>query len=352
MGEQNSPATTAVLAGLLALLTPVLAFIAFLAVIVTLLVPASKAACNTPVAPAGAGPVGGEGGEWVATAYGPPWEGIQGTGVTATGINLQGSPHDYIIAVDPSVIHLGTYWHVVPNPWGKPKLTFLAADTGGAILGKHIDIYDWEGRAAQNAWGARHVTLTPAAKDGTANVLEAPTSHVTQVGGEDESTGCEAPSQGPLRLTAAQSAEVQSNGLAAAPAEAPRAVKAMIAAGNRLHGATYIYGAGHGQPLSTLQPAYDCSSAVSYVLHAGGVFGDYAWVSGDLESYGEPGPGKWVTVYANSEHAFMYVAGVRFDTVWEGWDNGPNDGQNGPRWRVYPEVPKWATWVVRHPPGL
>lgn len=348
MGGQDSAALTAVLAGLAALLAPVLAFIAFLAVIVTLLVPSSHAACTTAT-----GAVQGEGGEWVATAYGPPWEGIQGSGVTATGINLQHGQEMYLIAVDPSVIRLGTYWHVSPNPWGNPKLTFLAGDTGGAILGHRIDIYDWEGRAAQDAWGSRHVTLTPAAGDGTANVLEAAPLAAAETGGEGEAAGCAAgEAEGPLPLTSAQTAKVLADGLAAAPAVAPQAVKDMIAAGNRLHEATYVYGAGHGPPLSTLQPAYDCSSAVSYVLHAGGVFGDYAWVSGELESYGEPGPGKWVTIYSNSEHAFMYVAGVRFDTAWEGIDDGPNDGQNGPRWRVYPEVPKWATWVVRHPPGL
>ncbi len=348
MGGENSTAITVALAALAAALAPVLALIAVVAVVVSLLAPSSKAAC-TPASPA---TVAGEGGEWTATAYGPPWEGIQGSGVTFTGINLQKSPHDYIIAVDPSVIHLGTYWHVVPNPWGKPKLTFLAADTGGAILGKHIDIYDWEGRAAQNAWGVRHVTLSPAAKDGTANVLEAPTAATTEKAGEGEAAGCEAAPEGPLPLTTAQTAEVKSDGLAAAPAEAPKAVKDMIAAGNQLHSATYGWGGGHGTPLTTLQPAYDCSSSVSYVLHAGGVFGDYAWGSGELEGYGEPGPGKWVTVYANPEHAFMYVAGVRFDTSWKGTDNGPNDGVNGPRWRVFPEVPKWATWVVRHPPGM
>jgi 3D (Asp-Asp-Asp) domain-containing protein len=344
---QDSTSTTVVLAGLLALLAPVLALIAFLALIVTLLVPSSRAACTLPVAAAG------EGGEWVATAYGPPWEGIEGDGITSTGINLQHGQEMYLIAVDPSVIRLGTYWHVVPNPWGNPKLTFLAGDTGGAIVGNHIDMYDWEGRTAQQAWGSRRVTLTPASGNGAAGVLEAAPASPVEGGGGEEAAGCPAGEpEGPLPLTAAQTAKVLPDGLAAAPREAPRAVKDMIAAGNRLHSATYVYGAGHGPPLSTLQPAYDCSSAVSYVLHAGGVFGDYAWVSGELEHYGEPGPGKWVTVYANSEHAFMYVAGVRFDTAWKGIDEGPNKGQNGPRWRVYPEVPKWATWVVRHPPGL
>ncbi len=125
----------------------------------------------------------------------------------------------------------------------------------------------------------------------------------------------QAGAEGPLPLTPGQTAKVLPDGLAAAPAEAPEAVKAMIAAGNRLDHATYLYGGGHGPSLDTLQPAYDCSSSVSYVLHGGGVFGTEAEDSTELESYGEPGPGKWVTVYANSEHAFMYVAGIRFDTL-------------------------------------
>ena len=142
------------------------------------------------------------------------------------------------------------------------------------------------------------------------------------------------------------------SGLAAAGQSAPAAVKAMVAAGNRLYGKPYIWGGGHGPSLDTLQPGYDCSSAVSYVLHAGGALGPSALVSGELASWGLPGPGRYVTVYANSGHAFMYVAGLRFDTSYNGTDTGPNAGQSGPRWRVYPTVPSWAAWSVRHPAGL
>ncbi len=335
-------------AALAAAMVPVVALIGLLIVLVTILEPSSNAACTPP-----AGSFTG-GGEWLATAYGPPWEGIQGTGITTTGIDLRPAKPAYIIAVDPSVIPLGSYVHVSPNPWGNDAITFLAADTGGAILGKHIDIYDWEGRAAQTAWGSRHVTVTAAARTGAAGVLEAtPPSPLEKTGEPGEAAGCEAEgSEGPLPLTPGQTARVLPDGLAAAPAEAPAAVKNMIAAGNRLDHASYLYGGGHGPSLNTLQPAYDCSSSVSYVLHGGGVFSDEAEDSTELESYGEPGPGKWVSVYANSEHAFMYVAGIRFDTSYNGTDDGPNREQSGPRWRVFPEVPKWATWVVRHPPGL
>jgi hypothetical protein len=127
----------------------------------------------------------------------------------------------------------------------------------------------------------------------------------------------------------------------------------MVAAGNRLYGSAYLYGAGHGSSLNTLQPAYDCSSAVSYVLHWGGVLPRSALDSSELASYGLPGPGRYVTIYANAAHAFMYVAGLRFDTVEDpAYDSGPNSGKPGARWRVWPTVPDWASWSVRHPPGL
>ena len=338
--------------GLLAVgMVPVLAFVGLLLLIVTVFSSASSASCASGSVPAVSG-----GGEWLATSYGPPWGGIQGNGITATGIDLRPDKQAYIIAVDPTIIPLGSYVHVSPNPFNDEAITFEAADTGGAILGKHIDIYDWRGRSAQLAWGERKVSVTPAAKTGAANVLDAIPG--TSVEGEGrapagEASRCEAGiAEGPLPLTPGQTAKVLPDGLAAAPKEAPEAVKAMIAAGNRLDHASYLYGGGHGPSLDTLQPAYDCSSSVSYVLHGGGVFGSAAEDSTELESYGEPGPGKWVTVYANSEHAFMYVAGIRFDTSYNGTDIGPNENQSGPRWRVFPEVPKWAQWVVRHPPGL
>ena len=104
----------------------------------------------------------------------------------------------------------------------------------------------------------------------------------------------------------------------------------MVAAGNRLYGKPlHLTAADTARSLDTLQPAYDCSSAVSYVLHAGGVLGPNALVSGELADCGLPGPGRYVTVYANAAHAFMYVAGLRFDTSYNGTDTGPNAGQAG-----------------------
>ena len=167
--------------------------------------------------------------------------------------------------------------------------------------------------------------------------------------------GCAAAISGggiPLPLVPGTETKILPSGLAAAGQSAPAAVKAMVAAGNRLYGKPYVYGGAHCCSLDTLQPGYDCSSAVSYVLHAGGVLGASALVSGELANWGLPGPGRYVTVYADNGHVFMYVAGLRFDTSYNGTDTGPNAGKAGPRWRVYPTVPSWATWSVRHPPGL
>jgi hypothetical protein len=177
-----------------------------------------------------------------------------------------------------------------------------------------------------------------------------------EASGTGAATACpasEALGSVPLPLTPGTQTKILPSGLAAAGEDAPRVVKRMVAAGNRLFAASYLYGGAHGPSLDTLQPAYDCSSAVSYALHGGGVLDTSALDSTELESYGQPGPGRYVSIYANSAHAFIYVAGLRFDTVEApSYDSGPNSGKPGPRWRVSGSVPGWAAWIVRHPPGL
>jgi hypothetical protein len=198
------------------------------------------------------------------------------------------------------------------------------------------------------------VALAPTT--GAAGTLAAlPESHEARGGGEasESCPAAEGAGSVPLPLTPGTQTKILPSGLAAAGAQAPLAVKNMVAAGNRLFSASYLYGGAHGPSLDTLQPAYDCSSAVSYVLHLGGVVGMSALDSTELESYGQPGPGQYVSIYANAGHAFMYVGGLRFDTVDASeYDTGPNSSKSGPRWRVYPAVPAWASWTVRHPRGL
>jgi hypothetical protein len=119
---------------------------------------------------------------------------------------------------------------------------------------------------------------------------------------------------------------VVSGELASPPRSAPPAVKAVIAAANSIVDTPYVWGGGHG---SWYSYGYDCSGAVSFALHGGGLL-ETPLVSGALESYGEPGPGRWITIYANGGHTYMTVAGLRFDTA------GNPEGVSGPRWHVDP----------------
>jgi cell wall-associated NlpC family hydrolase len=131
------------------------------------------------------------------------------------------------------------------------------------------------------------------------------------------------------------------DGLAVAPIGAPAAVQAVIAAGNQIAHLPYRYGGGH---MTYEDTAYDCSGSISYVFAAAHLL-DRTVVSGDLESWGQPGPGKWITVFANAGHTFMYVAGLRFDTV--------ALAETGSRWSDRPaDEPDLKTFSVRHPAGL
>ncbi len=118
----------------------------------------------------------------------------------------------------------------------------------------------------------------------------------------------------------------------------PLAVRRVIAAGNRIARAPYSYGGGHGNWDSG---GYDCSGSVSYALHGGGLLGT-ALASGGFMSWGAPGPGRWITIYANPGHAFMVVAGRRFDTT--------GREQTGSRWQS--AMRDTSGYVARHPPGL
>ena len=129
-------------------------------------------------------------------------------------------------------------------------------------------------------------------------------------------------------------------GLAVAPINAPAAVQEVIAAGNTIAGLPYRYGGGHA---TYEDSAYDCSGSISYAFAAAHLL-DHTVASGQLEQWGAPGPGKWITVFANAGHTFMYVAGLRFDTV--------ALAQTGSRWSGRSATENVASFSVRHPPGL
>jgi hypothetical protein len=128
------------------------------------------------------------------------------------------------------------------------------------------------------------------------------------------------------------------NGVALPPLEAPDAVKQIIEAGNGIARTPYIWGGGHGK---WKDKGYDCSGSVSFVLASAGLLSS-SLTSGALMSWGEPGKGKWVTIYANDGHVFLEVAGIRFDTSAQ--------HVTGSRWAN--EGRSTAGFVERHPPGL
>ncbi len=128
-------------------------------------------------------------------------------------------------------------------------------------------------------------------------------------------------------------------GVALAPTDAPEAVQGAIDAANTIVGRPYVWGGGHSSFYSN---SYDCSGAVSFALFGGGLI-PRPLSSGELMHWGAPGPGRWITVYANPGHAFAEIAGLRFDTV------GDERG-TGPRWHL--ATASTAGFVARHPPGL
>jgi hypothetical protein len=137
------------------------------------------------------------------------------------------------------------------------------------------------------------------------------------------------------------------DGRVIAPASAPTRVKRVIEAANRLVEKPYIYGGGHKLYASgMLDAGYDCSGAVSYALY-GGRFLRSPLPSGALMSWGQAGTGSWITVYANGGHAYVVVAGLRFDTSMRDPDApGP---ATGPRWSK--TLRRSSSFVARHPRG-
>jgi cell wall-associated NlpC family hydrolase len=139
-------------------------------------------------------------------------------------------------------------------------------------------------------------------------------------------------------------AAIDHNGFAIVPDTAPRKLVALMHAANDVAKKPYVYGGGHGRVAGEIwtDSAYDCSGSVSYALAAAGYL-DGPETSGTLMRFGKPGPGKWVTIYANAGHTFMVVAGLRFDT--SGRQN------TGTRWQPA-NARSYAGFTVRHPVGL
>jgi hypothetical protein len=130
------------------------------------------------------------------------------------------------------------------------------------------------------------------------------------------------------------------DGLAIPPANAPARVVRAIEAANSIESKPYEYGGGHE---TWIDNGYDCSGAVSFAL---GKYGarvlDSPMPSGSFINWGEPGPGRWITTYANKGHMYVVIAGLRWDT-----SQTPGDG---PGWSKTKLVQ--PGYSVRHPAGL
>ncbi|HEV7770353.1 MAG TPA: hypothetical protein VGO66_06810 [Solirubrobacterales bacterium] len=165
---------------------------------------------------------------------------------------------------------------------------------------------------------------------------EALSSNLSSISSQMAAAGAPVPAGAPAPLTPGQTAGFISESEASAPASAPEAIKAAISAANSIATTPYIWGGGHGSFESS---GYDCSGAVSFALNGGG-FLDSPLDSTGLSTWGEAGPGQWITVYANASHAWMTIAGLAFDT----------SGGAGPRWHSS-MVNSPEGFIERHPVG-
>jgi cell wall-associated NlpC family hydrolase len=132
---------------------------------------------------------------------------------------------------------------------------------------------------------------------------------------------------------------IAGNGTIAIPTAVPEVVQKVIAGANAIADFPYVFGGGHA---SFVDNAYDCSGSVSYALAAGGLLA-VPETSGELESWGAPGPGRYITVYAAAGHTYMYVDGIMYNTA-------GRSGVYASRWQV--GSTDNSGFVVRHWPGL
>jgi hypothetical protein len=155
--------------------------------------------------------------------------------------------------------------------------------------------------------------------------------------------------QAPITVPGA-AAQLLPDGTAAAPADAPPQVQQAIFAANKIVGRPYVYGGGHR---SFKSAGYDCSGTVSYALHGGGLLKS-PLDSGSFMSWGERGPGLWITVFTNPGHAYAMIAGLRLDTSAAGVTRQNTKNalafQSGPRWR--PVLRDSSGYKQRHPLGF
>ncbi len=171
-----------------------------------------------------------------------------------------------------------------------------------------------------------------------ARILRTQVEHGVRVHQSTPRAAAPAPESAAAITTPGEKATIGPDGKAIAPASAPEAVKQIIAAANEIHDKPYRYGGGHGRWQDS---GYDCSGSVSYALRGAGLLSQ-ALNSTGFMSWGEAGAGSWVTIYANPGHAYMVVAGLRYDTSGRASRNS--------RWTT--DIRSQKGFTARHPKGL
>ncbi len=319
--------------------------------------------CSAP----GAIPLGAPGtGQLVgATEYGGAGDPSSGT-VGSSGANLLEHPDSYAeLGGDTfqTATAMGGLPYLAPLriTWGRRSAIAYKRDIGlggGPVAGfpRVIDLW-WQfagrlGIPYENGLWSGSVRIERPPQAGAANLLgqtpEQPANLLASPVSAADPATCAAGSLTGVPLTSGERARLLPNGQAAAPSDAPAAIEEIIAAGNQIAGKPYLVGGGHGLPLSEIAPAYDCSGSVEHLLYGARLLPvTYDAASGELESFGEAGPGQWVTIYASADHVFMYVAGLRWDTHNAA---GAGDGSRGIGW--HPLVRNSDGFVARHPVGL
>jgi hypothetical protein len=296
-----------------------------------------------------------------ATEYGGPGDPSSGV-LGARGDNLLQHPDTYAELGGltwQTAAAMGGLSYMAPLrvTWGGHSAIAYKRDFGlggGPVAGlpRVIDLW-WEfserlGIPYENGMWSGAVRVERPPTPGSADVIGQSTDAGLSDASASTDAACATGPAGPLPLTPGARARLLPSGLAAAPASAPDAVKAIIAAGNQIVGKPYVYGGAHGLPLSEVAPAYDCSSSVEHLLYGARLLPlTYGAASSELERFGDPGLGQWVTLYANADHVFMYVAGLRWDTHDAA---GPGDGSGGIGW--HPLVRSADGFVARHPAGM
>ncbi len=221
---------------------------------------------------------------------------------------------------------------------------------GPGSLIYRIDV--WQTAAQKLGITKTPVAIQLAPVDGTAPTLGQLPAPPTTAGSCAPTAG--APTTTLPVLNPTSEAQIGADGIATAPAAAPRAVKLAVAAANQIADKPYPVPDVHydADDLTSPWPAYDCSATVSYVLYHAGLRGATATDSTGLESYGLPGPGRWISVYANSAHTWIVIAGRAFDTSHYGGLDTP--AGTGPRWEPDPtaNLADNNSYIVRHPAGL